>query len=129
MNKHALIELLIRICGLIAFAVAPYLIAMAYRGWMNTRGNLPRWRSFLGTSSIYLTLINWIGFAYMLLDIATNGRIGPFELLLVFNVVGFFASIAALALSLALKGRPKAWASFAAALVTALWTTSNWVGR
>jgi hypothetical protein len=101
----------------------PALIVLAYRGWVRfLRGNLPRWRSFIGVMSIALTLLNWLiflAFAFVLLiglrtNLFTDGL----------TVIIAVAAAVSTSLAFALKGAPRTQTVVAGLLMTSIWVIS-----
>ncbi len=102
--------------GVATFLAVPLLTAVAYRGWAKQwRSELPLWRNLLGAWSIAFTLINWLAFAYLAFAIFTRRHTDFFTDL--WTVVAVLVSLAAVVLSLALKGRPRICAFLAACLM------------
>jgi hypothetical protein len=101
----------------IAFYLAvPCLALLSYRGWAKQwRTKLPLWRNLLGAGSIAFTLINWLAFAYVAFAIVTRRRTDFF--MDIWTIVSVLVSLAAVVLSLALKGRPRICAFLAACLM------------
>lgn len=101
----------------------PVLVVLAFRGWLKRlRGNLPRWRSFIGVISIILTLLNWLtflAFAFVLLmrlqaNFFTDG----------WTVISALVAAASTSLAFALKGAPRTQAVFAGLFMTSIWMIS-----
>src|SRR6266478_374111 len=101
----------------------PALVVLAYRGWVKgLRGNLPRWRSFIGVMSIALTLLNWLIFLalsfvlvmHLQANFFTDGWI----------VANALIAAASTSLALALKGAPRAQAVLAGLFMTSIWMIS-----
>jgi hypothetical protein len=127
MNKHELIEALVKSFALGAFAVVPCLHAIAYAGWLKIQSDLSPRRNFLGAASIVLSFVNWLSIVYFYLAISTHWGMTSFTNL--WCVVGLFLSAPAIVLSLTLKKYPRVLAFAAAMLVTALWTLIAVAGR
>jgi hypothetical protein len=122
MNEHQFLELSGRIFVLVAFISTPFLSVIAFRACLNSiRTSRPSRRDVFGTVATSLTLISWLAFVYFGLVVATDGRVGTFDSLLVLSPAAFLGSAAAMVLSVALKGGLRVRAFSAAALVTTLW--------
>jgi hypothetical protein len=101
----------------------PALVVLAYLGWVKgLRGNLPRWRSFMGVMSIALTLLNWLIFLALSFALLMHLQAN-------FFTDGWFATSALIAgvstfLAFALKGTPRTQAVVAGLFMTSIWIIS-----
>ena len=102
------------------FVAIPCLASFAYWDWtQHKRRELPPWRSFLGIGSLAVTLLVWLGTAYLSYRLYAHLSADFFTLdwTLANILFGILAAIG----SLALKGRPRVAAFAGAALVIIPW--------
>ncbi len=109
----------------ISFFVVPTCIFLAYRGWKKRyRFELPRWRIYLGLSSILATLFSWLAYLFLLSIAALekfniayiDTNVGSSQV----NAIAIVSGAGAL-VALSLKGAPRLQTAAAGALMSAIW--------
>ena len=102
------------------FVAIPCLASFAYWDWTkHSRRELPPWRSILGIGSLIVTLLVWLGTAYLSYSLYANLSTDFFTM--DWEFANILSAILAAIGSLALKGRPRIAAFAGATLVGLPW--------
>jgi CubicO group peptidase (beta-lactamase class C family) len=109
--------------GGIAFVAVPCLVALACWTWsQGLRGQLPKWRSFLGLGSIVVIFVNWFGLAVLALSVLMSLDTGDFSPDWMHRIA--FLTVAGTLLAFALRGTARIEAILAGVFMVAAWVTS-----